>query len=160
MKIQIIGLVLLFALFSCKKNDIENNQVQTSQIENAKNTQSSSWATIQNWTGSGNSFQSTINDKNITAAVASEGLVLLFVKTNNSTQMLPVKIDQTDFYYQVEDGSISINAMVSNGSAIDKSFEYTYVVFSKDQLQKLEEKGFSKSQLVKMAYEPLKQLNN
>ena len=84
-------------------------------------------------------------------------MVLLFVKTKNSTQMLPVKIDQTDFYYQVENGSISISAM---GASVDKNYEYTYVLFSKDQLQKLDEKGFSKSQLVKMAYEPLKQLSN
>ena len=157
MKIQIIGLVLLFALFSCKKNDIENNQVETAQIENSKTTQSSGWTTIQNWSGSGNSFQSSISDKNITTAIASEGMVLLFVKANNSTHLLPVKIDQTDFYYQVEDGSISITAM---GASADKNYEYTYVVFSKDQLQKLDEKGFSKSQLVKMAYEPLKQLSN
>ena len=84
-------------------------------------------------------------------------MVLLFVKANNTTQMLPVKIEQTDFYYQVEDGSISITAM---GATVDKNYEYTYFVFSKDQLQKLGEKGFSKSQLVKMAYEPLKQLSN
>jgi len=157
MKIQIIGLVLLFALFSCKKNDIENNQVQTAEIENAKTTQASGWTTIQNWSGSGSSFQSVIADKNITSDIASQGLVLLFVKANNSTQMLPVKIDQTNFYYHVENGSISITA---SGESVNKSFEYTYVVFSKDQLQKLEEKGFSKSQLVKMDYEPLKQLSN
>jgi hypothetical protein len=160
MKIQLIGLVLLFALFSCKKNDIENNDIQTSEIENSKSTQVAGWTTIQNWSASGNSFQSVINDKNITASVISEGLVLLFVKTANGTRTLPSQVDHTNYYYQVEDGSLSISAMVNAGTDLEKEHQFSYIIFSKEQLQKLEEKGYSKSKLVQMAYEPVKQLNN
>src|SRR5690349_15003696 len=120
MKIQLIGLVLLFALFSCKKNDVENNDVQTAQIESSKSTQAASWTTIQNWSASGNNFQAVINDKNINATVISEGLVLLFVKTGTGTHTLPSQVDQTNYFYQVEDGSLSISAMVNAGAVLQK----------------------------------------
>ena len=158
-KIQLLGVVILFALASCKKNDIEKNAtIETADITNARSNQVSNWTSLQNWTTTGNNSEALITDKNITAGIASEGLVLLYVKSNNSTQLLPARIEKTDLYYQIENGSIQINAATSKEASFDKSQQFSYIIFSKDQLQKIEEKGFSRSQLVRMDYEPVKQL--
>ena len=156
-KIQLLGLAAVLAFASCKKNDV-NTETQNVEVSKTQEAQISSWTAIQNWTTTEGSAQGSIADNNITTAVAGEGLVLVYANTKSTPVLLPARLGNTYFYYQVENGSIQINASKTDAS-FDKSQQFSYIILSKEQLQKLEEKGFSKLQLMAMDYSNVKQLN-
>jgi hypothetical protein len=160
-KIQLFGLMVLIALSSCKKNDIEakSQAEQTNEVSNTSNAQLSNWITIQNWTTTGNNSQASIEDKNISSDVTKEGLVLVFTKSGATETALPGQVGNKYFYYQVENGTIQINSVAKEGSSAAQQ-QFSYIILSKDQLQKLEDKGVSKSQLMAMNSSQVKQLAN
>lgn len=83
--------------------------------------------------------------------------MLVYAKNNNSAELLPAQIGSSYFYYQVENGSVQI---VANSAAPDKKLQFNYIIFSKDQLNTLNQKGINASQLLKMNYQQIRQLKN
>ena len=156
-KIQLLGLAALLAFASCKKNDV-TTEAQTTGVSKSQEAQLSTWTAVQNWTTTEGNSQGSISDNNISAAIASQGLVLVYANTKSTPVLLPAQVGKTNYYYQVENGSIQINASKTDAS-FDKSQQFSYIILSKEQLQKLEEKGFSKLQLMAMDYSNVKQLN-
>lgn len=154
-KIALLSLISLLAFASCKKDHLEEVPSPQSAETPAVATQVSTWKAVENWTGSNNSFSASLSDESISSDVAQNGLVLLYAK-DNTIQLLPGKVGKTYFYYQVQEGSIQINA----NSDVNKALQFSYVVFSKDELSSLEQKGVSRSQLMNMSYEQVSQLKN
>lgn len=151
---------LLFAgvaFTACKKTDVQQNvPTQTSAA-----TPSSEWKTVSSWSSEKEEqytvYNSTIEDNSITSAIASDGLVLAYKKSNGVAQVLPFeeKINGGSYfwYYQVSEGSITISAD-AYGSAKQPSIEgIRYFVLSADKLNELEGKGYSKARLMKLSYE-------
>lgn len=152
-KIFFLSLVSLIAFASCKKDDIKTEAAQSSETIGT----TSSWKTIENWSSSENTYQGSINDDKISSDIASEGLVLVYAKSNSSSVLLPAQIGNTYLYYQVENGSVQI---VANNAAPDKAVQFSYIIFSKDQLNTLNQKGITSSQLLKMNYQQITQVKN
>lgn len=154
-KIILPCLAVLLILASCKKTDIENPETQSSETSASVAANLSGWKTIGNWTAANNNYEASISDQKITSDIAGEGLVLLYAK-GKAIQLLPGQVEKTYFYYQVEDGSIQINASTD----FNKSLEFSYIIFSKEQLSSMEQKGINKSQLMKMSYQQVSQLKD
>lgn len=153
-KILFLILISFVAFASCKKEDVKN----TTSAQSSKTIGTiSNWKAIGNWVSSDNSYQGSISDSTISSDIASNGLVLVYAKSNNTNELLPAQIGKTYFYYQVENGSVQIN---TNDSAPDKTLQFSYVILTKDQLNTLEQKGISSLQLMKMNYQQITELKN
>jgi hypothetical protein len=151
-KIFFLSLVSLVAFTSCKKDDIKTEAAQSSETIGT----TSSWKTIENWSSSEGSVEASISDDKISLDIANDGFVLVYAKDNNSVELLPAQIGKTYFYYQVQNGSVQIVA----NSAVSGKAQFSYIIFSKDQLNTLNQKGISSSQLLKMNYQQITQLKN
>ena len=152
-KILFLILISLVAFASCKKEDVKNASAQSSKTIDAI----SNWRTIESWVSSGNGYEGSISDSTISSDIASNGLVLVYAKSNTTNELLPVQIGKTNFYYQVENGSVQI---IANDAAPDKTLQFSYVILTKDQLDTLEQKGISSLQLMKMNYQQIRELKN
>jgi len=152
-KIFFLSLVSLVAFASCKKEDTKTEEAPSSETIGT----TSSWKAIENWSSSENTYEGSIADDNISSDIASEGLVLVYAKSNNGNISLPAQIGNSYLYYQVENGSVQI---VANNAAPDKTLQFSYIVFSKDQLNTLNQKGIISSQLLKMNYQQITQVKN
>ncbi|MBO9684318.1 MAG: hypothetical protein J7502_16915 [Flavisolibacter sp.] len=152
-KILFLSLVSLVAFASCKKDDIKTKAAQSSETIGT----TSSWKAIENWSSSEGSYKASLSDDRISSDITNEGLVLVYAKSYNSSTLLPAQIGNTYLYYQVENGSVQI---VANSAAPGETLQFIYIIFSKDQLNTLNQKGINASQLLKMNYQQITQLKN
>lgn len=152
-KIILSSLILLVVFVSCKKQDVKNDSAQKPVTIGT----ASKWKTIENWIPSDSVYKTSIADDKISSDIVSNGLVLVYAKSNNANNLLPAQIGKNYFYYQVENGSLQITA---DDIAPDKTLQFCYIIFSKDQLSMLEQKGISSTQLMKMNYQQITELKN
>jgi hypothetical protein len=150
-KLPVLGFSLLLFVASCKKEDVK--PVDASVNQNALvSANSSQWKSLSNWStlaGDKATYFSKLADSAITADVARTGLVLAFAKGDEGIQALPFSgKDNSYWYYQISKGSISFTTDASNASVK----QFSYFVFSQQQLQQLEASGYSKSKLMQMTY--------
>jgi hypothetical protein len=131
---------------------VDNTQEPSPVAENA--TAISNWQPVNNSSTSGKTastkgFTGVVNDLSISQDVLSNGLVLVFAKEGNQGQSLPfVQSGSIYWYYQVEEGQISVSA---EGST-DQSKEFQYIVLTSDQLNDLEARGYPKNTLVNISW--------
>jgi hypothetical protein len=158
--IKLIGLILILAITSCKKSDLnESNENQTPELSLATAT-TQEWQVTNDWKASGNLHESTISNSAITEDIAANGLVLIYIKDiHGSAVLLPARIEQTNWFYQVENGLVQINAVQKDGTAFKNDQTFSFVLFSQDQLNRIAEKGITKFDLMKMDREQVKQLS-
>lgn len=150
-KILFLSLILIVAIASCKKEDNKMDSAQTAQ--NA--VIASDWKTVE-WNASDSVYEGVLPDEKISSDIVSNGLILVYAKSNTN-QLLPAKIGNSNLFYQVENGSVKINA---NNTSPDKALQFSYIIFSKEQLNTLTQKGVTTPELIKMNYEQVKQIKN
>jgi hypothetical protein len=161
-RITIVALgILMIAASSCTKDELRSEQEYTEPVIETTATAApaatvSGWQPVREWTVAEESKaqSGSITNTHITPDVVDNGLVLVFAKKGDITQSLPYT-DAGDIYwnYQVEEGKILINAAAVTGAVkIDRQQAFQYVVVSKEQLDALEAKGVSKSELINFSY--------
>jgi hypothetical protein len=161
-KLPVLGLGLLLLLSACKKNDVQYENMETTEQTVAAPVSApvSEWKPANSWTSSKQekftTHTSKTDDSTITSTVTNSGLVLAFIKTGNSINALPFQEKGTSdsyWYYQVSNGSISFSCDSYSGTPSLNSAEFKYFVFSPEQLTDLEAKGYSKIKLMQLSYE-------
>jgi hypothetical protein len=86
----------------------------------------------------------------------NNGLVLAFVKIENSVNALPFQQKGTNdayWYYQVSTENVSFSVDSYKGTQALNAAEFKYFAFSPEQLKDLETKGYSKIKLMQLSYE-------
>ncbi|HJW15818.1 MAG TPA: hypothetical protein VJ499_01780 [Flavisolibacter sp.] len=162
-KLPVLGLSLILLITSCKKNDVQhentlgNSPVAAAMAASAK---ASDWKTLSSWASAkGDKFTtytSKITDSSITSSVTSRGMVLAFVKDGSTINALPFQKKGTNdsyYYYQVSNGSISLSCDNYSGTANLSSEVFKYFVFTPEKLKDLESQGYTKIKLMQLAYE-------
>jgi hypothetical protein len=147
--------VTLFAA-SCKKNDLVKEEATTVQTE---------WKTASSWKSSKEegyvAHNSTIEDKNITADVVENGLVLVYLKNGNNINSLPYQqkgAANAYWYYQVSENTIELNADMTEGAQPDSRQAFSYFIVSADKVKLLEKKGLSIAEMMSLSYEQAKNI--
>jgi hypothetical protein len=152
----------VLTIVSCRKESMQQEEVNTEVPAAAVSTTSSArlsaWQPVNSWSAAKQSasvYTGRIDDAAITAEVVNTGMVLLFAKNGTTTQSLPFKQDDNTYWsYQVEEGSVIVNADAGISKAtIDNNRQFQYIVLSKDQLDVLEAKGYSRSSLINISYQ-------
>jgi hypothetical protein len=160
-KLPILGFSLLLLITACKKNDVQQENMEaTPTVSAAVSTPVSKWKTMNNWASSKGekftTYASSIGDSSITTAVVNNGLVLAFVKIENSVNALPFQQKGTNdayWYYQVSTENVSFSVDSYKGTQALNAAEFKYFAFSPEQLKDLETKGYSKIKLMQLSYE-------
>lgn len=154
-KLPAFGFALVLLITSCKKEDVQPTKPSVNTATTAQALNSSEWRSLTNWStlkGEKTSYFSKVSDSAITTEVAQAGLVLAFAKDNNGIQSLPLsEKDNSYWYYQVSRGSISFSTDATDTGAK----QFSYFIFSKQQLAELDASGYSKSKLMQMSYNDL-----
>jgi len=151
----------VLTLVSCRKEAVQPSAETTEQsaAQNQSKTVSvSAWQPIGNWSRNsgeqGGASSGTINDGAISSEVAGEGLILVFMKQGNTTQSLPYLQGDIYWNYQVEAGSIVVNATsASSKGSISQDQPFQYIILTKEKLEELEGQGQSKSGLMDLSYD-------
>lgn len=152
-----LGAAVVFT--ACKKSDVKSEALQN---QASVSSVSSQWKSLSNWTTQNQEeykvHSNTIEDKSITSDVASKGLVLAYKKTSNSIVALPADEKGSSgsyfWYYQIANGNIAFSADAYGDAktpGVEQSF--AYFIISPEKLNELQEKGYSKVQLMKLSYE-------
>jgi hypothetical protein len=162
-KLPVLGFSLLLLIASCKKNDVQhentlgNSPVAAAMAASAK---ASDWKTLSSWASAkGDKFttySSKVSDSSITSSVTSRGLVLAFVKNGSTINALPFQQKGTNdsyYYYQVSNGTITLSCDNYSGTANVSSEAFKYFVFTPEKLKDLESQGYTKIKLMQLAYE-------
>lgn len=181
-KFSILGLSLILLIVSCKKDDFKNTGTDavataTTALNEADTvgwTSSNQWETADQETFSVHYF--TIEDANITADVADNGLVLLFKKAGNSINTLPFEegtnstsdeddaADESDsnsnyWYHQVSEGSLLVSCDVYGAAATpDEANNFKYFIITPEKLQSLQTDGHTTEELMALSYTEAKNL--
>lgn len=152
-----LGATLVFA--SCRKSDV---QADASKNSNSTALASAQWKSLSNWSSESEenytAYSNSVEDQNITSAVASKGLVLAYKKTSTSVVALPSEEKAGNgsyfWYYQISSGNIVFSANAYEQAEKPGSKQsFAYFVISPEKLKDLETKGYSKAQLMKLSYE-------
>jgi hypothetical protein len=103
-------------------------------------------------------YSNKVTDQSITAAITQGGMVLAFKKNGTTISPLPSEekngADSYFWYYQVSEGSIVFNVdAYGNAAAPAAANSFKYYVISASQLKDLEQKGYSKAELMRLTYE-------
>jgi hypothetical protein len=145
---------------SCKKSTTED--VLAPEVEaGADAIALSDWRAVTNWQttrdSSSSIFSSTIGDSKINAALAENGLVLVFKKSGSTIQSLPFEEKGAGFWsYQVTEGTVQITLGTSSLRQIPVNNDsFRYLVFSEAQLEDFVKQGFPKDKLMSLSYENL-----
>jgi len=163
-KLPVLGLSLILLITSCKKNDVQhentlgNAPVAAAAV--AATAKASDWKMLSSWSSAkGDKFttySTKVSDSSITNSVTSRGLVLAFVKNGSTINALPFQqkgSNDSYYYYQVSDGSITLSCDNYSGTANLSSEAFKYFVFSPEKLKDLESQGYTKIKLMQLAYE-------
>lgn len=151
-KILFLSTILIAALTSCKKEDSKNDSAQSPAAIGTV----SNWKSVE-WASADSSYEATISDDKISSDVVNNGLVLAYAKSSDNRELLPAQIGKGYFYYQVENGSLQIH---TKSSVPANNLAFSYILFSKDELASLAQKGVTTLQLMKMDYAQITQLKN
>ena len=167
---KITGVLLLCAIVSCKKDQLESTPLEESQL-NTTSTQTSEteWSSATHVEKADRSahtvFYTNIKAPDITDESASDGSVRIFKKDNMgriSSTALPFEevngSQKTYWYYEVSEGNIMISADVygdRNNPFTNSSFKY--IVIDDEEIVK---KGITKKEMKRLSYDALNQLNN
>jgi hypothetical protein len=150
-KLTILGFGLMLLIASCKKEDVKANVPAASSVES-----DSKWNSIANWSSSKTdnvtTYFSKVSDSSITANVANAGLVLVFKKSGNTIQSLPVQEQDVYWYYQVSKGSLRINSENNSGQNLNQQ-SFSYFVITPQQLSTLEASGKTRFDLLDLSYD-------
>lgn len=155
----VLGFGMALLSTACRKADVQ--QSKTEEASSVSNT-AANWISLSNWSKQSEEnyavYSHPIEDKTITSAIAEDGMVLAFKKQGNTITALPVEEKNGDnsyfWYYQVSEGSVVINADAYGTTVMPVTAQtFTYYVISADQLKELEQKGYSKAELMRLNYE-------
>ncbi|HEU4471689.1 MAG TPA: hypothetical protein VFR58_11430 [Flavisolibacter sp.] len=154
-------MLALFAV-SCKKNDVQEELPAATETS----VTAPEWKSLSTWApGGGSVISATSSEAAVDAAVAADGMVLVYAKQGGSAQALPFEEKKngksTYWYYEVSEGSVTVNA---DGYDMEpqaaKDLGFRFFVLSPGQVQALEEKGHTRSSLMDLSYEAAKALLN
>lgn len=173
LKLPLIGLTLVIAIASCKKNDYQVDQpVQTESAAPAAKTDSVDnigWQSSSNWEASKQEnfsvYYFNIDDAKITSDVAENGLVLVYKKNGSAVASLPSEEKNNNssnyWYHQVTEGNLLI-LCDAYGAALQPGTNnsFKYFILTPDQLKDLEAKGHSSADLMNLTYAEAKALLN
>jgi hypothetical protein len=169
LRVPVIAVAILLFFFSCKKNDIQA-PITTASTNTAKVTvtptqslkTASAWNSISTWqVVNQQSFSlsyASISDANITSAVAANGLVLVYKKgTDGTIVRLPFEEKngtqlQNYWYYQVSNGKVLVTRDSYNKTDASTTDKFQYIIFTADQLAKLNQTGLDRSKLMSINY--------
>jgi hypothetical protein len=153
----------VLTIVSCRKESMQQEAVNTEVPAADVSTTTSSarlsaWQQVNSWSAakqSGSVYTGRIDDVAITTEITNTGMVLLFSKNGATTQSLPFKQDDNTYWsYQVEEGSVIVNADAGvSKTTMDNNRQFQYIVLSKEQLDALEAKGYSRSSLINISYQ-------
>jgi hypothetical protein len=174
LKLPLIGLTLILAVASCKKNDLqeESQPVQTESAASAVITDSVDnigWQSSANWEASKQEnfsvYYFTIDDAKITSDVAENGLVLVYKKNGSAVASLPSEEKGNNssnyWYHQVTEGNLLILCdAYGAASQPGTNNSFKYFILTPDQLKNLESKGHSSADLMNLTYAEAKGLLN
>ena len=172
LRVPFISVAIVLFFFSCKKNDVQApvNTPSTTTTNTAKiNVDSalnlkttSAWTSVSNWQVANQQnfslYYASINDAAISNAVATGGLVLVYKKSSDGTVVrLPFEEKSGSqlvnyWYYQVSNGKVLITRDSYNKSGASTSDTFKYVIFTADQLTKLNQQGYDRSKLMSVSY--------
>jgi hypothetical protein len=169
-KLSILGFALVVLMASCKKMDAPfqpTHEAATTATATAAAPQASTtWSAIGNWNATKaekyTTYNSSIQDKGITADVIKKGLVLVYKKDGESVHSLPYEQKGTAdqyWYYQTAEGSITIN-VDAYGSSQNISSDATirYFVVSEQQIKDFVATGKTKLDLLNLSYDAAAEL--
>lgn len=161
-KLTITAFVVITLLAtSCKKND---QKYGTQKQEAVKPAAASQWKSVSDWSTSKQeaftTYTGKIEDGAITPDVISKGLVLMYKSNGGSVLTLPAEDSKNNYwYYQVAKGSVTITSDVYGADqSFNKNSTFQYFILTKDQLVKLEAKGYSKAKLMSFSLAEASQL--
>jgi hypothetical protein len=169
LRVPVIAVAILLFFFSCKKNDVQA-PITTASTNTAKVTvnptdslkTASVWNSISSWqVVNQQSFSlsyASISDANITTAVAANGLVLVYKKgTDGTIVRLPFEEKSGTqllnyWYYQVSNGKVLVTRDSYNKTDASTTEKFQYIIFTADQLAKLNQTGLDRSKLMSINY--------
>ena len=160
MKKQIFAIVGISAMIfasSCKKTDVAQDLSSNQTISASAPAQV--WTSLNSWTSAKQekytSNSATIQNANITDAVVNDGMVLVFKKSGNEIKSLPFqdKTVNASWYYQVANGSITINSDNYGAAQNLNSQSFAYFIVTSEKLSDLQSKGKSQIDLLSLSYE-------
>ncbi len=159
-KLSILGISMILLITSCKKNDVLQPQATKASASSQKIAGSSvQWKPVSAWTTTKmenvSMFSTTIQDTAITAAVAGNGLILVYKKNSAVVNALPYQENGTNnaWYYQVSLNTITINCNSNSAQALGNGHSISYFIISADKIKELADKGHSKIELMQLSYE-------
>ncbi|GAC1418148.1 MAG: hypothetical protein NVS9B7_07650 [Flavisolibacter sp.] len=159
-KLSILGISMVLLITSCKKNDVLQPEAAKATAGVQKTSGPSvQWKPVTAWTTTKmenvSLFSSTIEDAAITAAVAGNGLVLVYKKNSAGVNALPFQENGTNnsWYYQVSQNTITINCNSNSGQSLGNSHSFSYFIISSEKINELVKKGHSKIELMQLSYE-------
>jgi hypothetical protein len=162
--LPLLGIGLAIFAISCKKADVQNENKSKDQSALASNTAVvSNWKTIDSWQTiagkNSTTYQSKIEDASITDEVISNGLVLVYANNGKSIESLPFEqkngASTYSWYYQVSEGMINVSSQVRGTGSAAINQNIRYFVLTPQQLEDLQTKGTSRSELMDMSYQQL-----
>jgi len=172
LRFPLLGIMVMMLAVSCKKEDLTDTvQPKIESTTASAGADSSAWKSFSTWNAiereKFNVYYTSVNDANLTASTVEDGLVLVYMKNNanGAVTRLPLEekigADTYYWYYQVAEGNILISCDV-NGTAKDfnEKNSFRYEITTKDALTNLEQKGVSKTDLMKMTYNELVSTKN
>jgi len=154
-KLPVMGIALMLLIASCKKEDVR--QTTTDNVSSGTASKAK-WNSLSSWQNSKTenitTYFSRLTDSSITNDVVNEGMVLVYKKTGNEIQALPIleKGNKTYWYYQVAKGSIRINSDNNDGQNLGTQ-TFSYLVVTPEHLSKLEASGKTKLDLLQLSYD-------
>lgn len=168
LQLPLLGLLTMLFVMSCKKDDLlKPSNLQPVGMADSVTAVSfkvtSEWNNLSDWNTVNqqkfNIYYTNIKDAKITSSDADNGLVLVYMKNNatGAITRLPYEEKTADhvnyWYYQVTGGNILVSCDASGASKVpDQTFSFKYVVSSDKTLGVLEQKGYSRADLMKMPY--------
>lgn len=174
LQFPLLGLLAMLLIVSCKKEDLQNPSALSAagKVDSVAVSfkTASDWSTISDWNTVNQQkfsvYYANIKGANIAASDADNGLVLVYMKNNTTGAIVPLPFEEKTadythyWYYQVTGGNILISCDV-NGAAKEpgQQFSFKYIVSSDKTVGALEQKGYSRADLMKMPYNDVMKLS-
>ena len=156
-RLPLLGLAIILLVASCKKQDVKStNSSNTSQ--SSSTTKASQWNSLTNWSSSTadsvTTFYTKMSDSLVTSDVVSTGLVLVYKKSGNNTELLPFqdKNSKAYWYYQVSKGSIRISSNNASSQIVNGQ-SFSYFIITPQQISALQSNGKTKLNLMQLSYD-------
>ncbi|MBA2746755.1 MAG: hypothetical protein H0U44_11055 [Flavisolibacter sp.] len=153
----LIGILMTVIFTSCRKNDLQSNEM--SQEQQVRLKPEDSWKTAASWNANPNEnasgFDAQFEDAQLQPGVLQNGLVLVFMKKGIKVVSLPYTEkgeNKIYWHYQVSENKIQINADAASIEGINQS-QFKYFVLSEEKIKALEHAGHSKIDLMLLNYD-------